>query len=190
MKINDFKNNIWDNSKNYPIHYNKKARLNIFCLGLIGELGEVSDLLKKDIRDNKFSEEELILEIGDLACYTLLLFKHFENLGMIVDNETAYKFSKEISDYQIDIEHEEFCVFHSPTVVYNISSQVGSLIHILSTYSFSEICLVKAAHIEFVLELISLLCTSFNINLEDVFEAHLEKITNRIANNTLNSQKR
>lgn len=41
----------------------------IYTVGLAGETGEVLELLKKDIRDNKQKPDELLLELGDVLFY-------------------------------------------------------------------------------------------------------------------------
>jgi len=56
-------------------------------LGLVGESGEVSEKIKKLFRDkNKFSDEEVLKELGDVLFYTVALAKIFNgNLKKIME---------------------------------------------------------------------------------------------------------
>ena len=49
-------------------------------LGLVGEAGEVAEKIKKLIRDsNRFSNEEIIKELGDVVFYATALANYFES---------------------------------------------------------------------------------------------------------------
>jgi len=56
-------------------------------LGLVGESGEVSEKIKKLFRDkNKFSDEEVLKELGDVLFYTIALANIFNgNLKKIME---------------------------------------------------------------------------------------------------------
>jgi NTP pyrophosphatase (non-canonical NTP hydrolase) len=56
-------------------------------LGLVGESGEVSEKIKKLFRDkNKFSDEEVLKELGDVLFYTVALANIFNgNLKKIME---------------------------------------------------------------------------------------------------------
>jgi NTP pyrophosphatase (non-canonical NTP hydrolase) len=56
-------------------------------LGLVGESGEVSEKIKKLFRDkNKFSDDEVLKELGDVLFYTVALANIFNgNLKKIME---------------------------------------------------------------------------------------------------------
>jgi len=56
-------------------------------LGLVGEAGEVSEKIKKLFRDkNKFSDDEVLKELGDVLFYTVALSNIFNgNLRKIME---------------------------------------------------------------------------------------------------------
>ena len=57
-----------------------KDRLVENTLGLVGEAGEVAEKIKKLIRDsNRFSNEEIIKELGDVVFYATALANYFES---------------------------------------------------------------------------------------------------------------
>jgi len=60
-------------------------------LGLVGESGEVSEKIKKLFRDkNKFSDEEVLKELGDVLFYTVALANIFNgNLKKIMEMNMA-----------------------------------------------------------------------------------------------------
>tara|TARA_R100001480_G_scaffold122075_1_gene120612 strand:- start:1236 stop:1622 length:387 start_codon:yes stop_codon:yes gene_type:complete len=83
---------MFQNSSDYdkdPINfYSKFVEEKIFtkgrdrlvenALGLVGEAGEVSEKIKKIFRDkNKFSDEEVLKELGDVLFYTVALSNIF-----------------------------------------------------------------------------------------------------------------
>ncbi len=53
------------------------ARLVALSLGLAGEAGEVTELIKKYIRDGSLDKEHLTLELGDVLAYVVLLSQYF-----------------------------------------------------------------------------------------------------------------
>ncbi len=60
-------------------------------LGLVGEAGEVSEKIKKLFRDkNKFSDDEVLKELGDVLFYTVALSNIFNgNLRKIMEMNMA-----------------------------------------------------------------------------------------------------
>jgi NTP pyrophosphatase (non-canonical NTP hydrolase) len=60
-------------------------------LGLVGESGEVSEKIKKLFRDkNKFSDDEVLKELGDVLFYTVALANIFNgNLKKIMEMNMA-----------------------------------------------------------------------------------------------------
>ena len=45
-------------------------------LGLVGEAGEVAEKIKKFIRDEDFSKEDIVKELGDVLFYVTALTNH------------------------------------------------------------------------------------------------------------------
>ena len=60
-------------------------------LGLVGEAGEVSEKIKKLFRDkNKFSDDEVLKELGDVLFYTVALSNIFNgNLRKVMEMNMA-----------------------------------------------------------------------------------------------------
>ena len=60
-------------------------------LGLVGEAGEVSEKIKKLFRDkNKFNDDEVLKELGDVLFYTVALSNIFNgNLRKIMEMNMA-----------------------------------------------------------------------------------------------------
>ena len=55
-------------------------------LGLVGEAGEVAEKIKKFFRDEDFSKEDIIKELGDVLFYTTALANHIgSNLQTVLD---------------------------------------------------------------------------------------------------------
>ena len=49
-------------------------------LGLVGEAGEVAEKIKKLIRDsNRFSNQDIVKELGDVVFYATALANYFES---------------------------------------------------------------------------------------------------------------
>ena len=62
------------------------TRLTENTLGLCGEAGEVAEKIKKFIRDEDFSKEDIIKELGDVLFYTTALANHIgSNLQTVLD---------------------------------------------------------------------------------------------------------
>src|SRR5262245_5115326 len=51
-----------------------EAHLAFLCLGLLGDAGEVADLVKNRLRDGTFDRERLAYELGDVLYYWARLF--------------------------------------------------------------------------------------------------------------------
>lgn len=56
-------------------------------LGLVGEAGEVAEKIKKQIRDSsRFSQDDIIKELGDVLFYTTALANYYnKNLGYVIE---------------------------------------------------------------------------------------------------------
>ena len=68
-----------------------RERLVENTLGLVGEAGEVSEKVKKLFRDkNKFTDEEVLKELGDVLFYTVALANIFGgNLKKVMEMNMA-----------------------------------------------------------------------------------------------------
>lgn len=75
MDFNEYAKEIVRISKLYSIPDDKK--LSVYALGLAGETGEVSELLKKHIRDGVLDTEALAKELGDVLAYLTLIADSF-----------------------------------------------------------------------------------------------------------------
>ena len=60
-------------------------------LGLVGEAGEVAEKIKKFIRDEDFSKEEIVKELGDVLFYTTALANHIGSDLQTVMNKNIEK---------------------------------------------------------------------------------------------------
>ena len=62
------------------------TRLTENTLGLCGEAGEVAEKIKKFIRDEDFSKEDIVKELGDVLFYTTALANHIgSDLQTVLD---------------------------------------------------------------------------------------------------------
>jgi len=77
MNFNEYSNEILRISKLYKVSEDKDKELSVFALGLAGETGEVSELLKKYIRDGLLDEKALAKELGDVLAYLSLVASYF-----------------------------------------------------------------------------------------------------------------
>ena len=74
---------------------NSKAKFDlrddfIMTVGLAGEAGEVLELLKKRIRDNKLDKAELIKELGDVLYYWTMICNRFDlNVEDVMNTNVA-----------------------------------------------------------------------------------------------------
>tara|TARA_R110001632_G_scaffold117708_2_gene229861 strand:- start:255 stop:632 length:378 start_codon:yes stop_codon:yes gene_type:complete len=64
-----------------------KDRLIENVLGLVGEAGEVAEKIKKNIRDDtRFSDLEILKELGDVLFYVTALANYYDkNLGYVME---------------------------------------------------------------------------------------------------------
>ena len=67
------------------------TRLTENTLGLCGEAGEVAEKIKKFIRDEDFSKEEIVKELGDVLFYITALANHIGSDLQIVMNKNIEK---------------------------------------------------------------------------------------------------
>ena len=79
MHLNEYNKHLADIQKHYP-HTNSDRRLAALALGLAGEVGEVSELIKRHFRGDfeiEQGDESLKLELGDVLAYVALVANHF-----------------------------------------------------------------------------------------------------------------
>jgi NTP pyrophosphatase (non-canonical NTP hydrolase) len=65
--------------------------LAIMALGLCGEAGEVTEKIKKHIRDNYFNREEILKELGDVLFYTIKIAQHYGFVASDVPSANVIK---------------------------------------------------------------------------------------------------
>jgi NTP pyrophosphatase (non-canonical NTP hydrolase) len=75
MELNEYGQEIKRISTLYPISDENKPV--VYALGLAGETGEVSEILKKFFRDDKLDEQALAKELGDVLAYLTLVADYF-----------------------------------------------------------------------------------------------------------------
>ena len=86
MKIKYDKLNAYANLVEDLIITHGNTRLIENTLGLVGEAGEVAEKIKKFFRDEDFSKEEIVKELGDVLFYVTALANHIGS-----DLETVIK---------------------------------------------------------------------------------------------------
>jgi len=67
------------------------TRLTENTLGLCGEAGEVAEKIKKFFRDEDFSKEDIVKELGDVLFYITALANHIGSDLQIVMNKNIEK---------------------------------------------------------------------------------------------------
>ena len=67
------------------------TRLTENTLGLCGEAGEVAEKIKKFFRDEEFSKEDIVKELGDVLFYITALANHIGSDLQIVMNKNIEK---------------------------------------------------------------------------------------------------
>ena len=60
-------------------------------LGLVGEAGEVAEKIKKHFRDENYSKEDIVKELGDVLFYITALANHIGSDLQIVMNKNIEK---------------------------------------------------------------------------------------------------
>ena len=76
MKIKYDKLNAYANLVEDLVITHGNTRLIENTLGLVGEAGEVAEKIKKFFRDEDFSKEEIVKELGDVLFYITALANH------------------------------------------------------------------------------------------------------------------
>lgn len=67
------------------------SRLVENTLGLVGEAGEVAEKIKKYFRDQAYSQEDIVKELGDVLFYVTALANHRGSDLQIVMNKNIEK---------------------------------------------------------------------------------------------------
>jgi NTP pyrophosphatase (non-canonical NTP hydrolase) len=76
MQFNDFQKFFVEHQKNY--HTKESDRLSVITFGLVGETGEVVEVIKKYIRDGNINSNKLKSELGDLLAYLAIVADYFD----------------------------------------------------------------------------------------------------------------
>lgn len=76
MLLNEFQEFFVEHQKNYKIK--EENRLAVLALGLSGECGEVTEVIKKFLRDDKIDKNHLAEELGDVMAYLAILADYFD----------------------------------------------------------------------------------------------------------------
>jgi NTP pyrophosphatase (non-canonical NTP hydrolase) len=63
----------WAAAISKPDQASRMERLTYVGLGLIGEAGEVADILRRGMRDGTLNEDQLVYELADLLFHWVLL---------------------------------------------------------------------------------------------------------------------
>jgi len=77
MTLNEFYQWTNDRWKDAPKKRSELEIMYIITAGLAGETGEVIELLKKNVRDQKLNLEDLKLELGDVLHYWCRIASRF-----------------------------------------------------------------------------------------------------------------
>ena len=147
-------------------------------LGLVGEVGELCNKLKKIIRDNggMFTPDKLeavSFEIGDILWYVAEC--------LTVDGE-AFKVS--FDEVKCNSFHQlQACLVDKPIISWtkNIEYIIAASSHV---YSNTDPVYRCAKCIELVIRIADL-CINFNLNLDKIATDNLKKLENRVDNDTV-----
>lgn len=72
----EYQERLLEISKSYSL-YGTDALI-VYSLGLSGECGEVSEILKRFFREGNYPNDQLIKELGDVIAYVTLLGNYFD----------------------------------------------------------------------------------------------------------------
>jgi NTP pyrophosphatase (non-canonical NTP hydrolase) len=73
--LNDFQDFFVEHQKNYKV--GEQNRLAVLALGLCDECGEVTELIKKHLRDGKLESLKIGEELGDVMAYVAILANYY-----------------------------------------------------------------------------------------------------------------
>lgn len=140
----------------------KQAKFNSF-FGLVGEIGEVADLLKKHFfQGHDLNLEKLKDECGDVLWYTAVLW---DNTGRSADMENLYRFGQLIGNdhlvrtYDSDIEYAQYYIER-----------------------ITEQCCSPNPNPQTIYNFIARLLEMYAINIEDAMEGNIKKLEKRYPN--------
>jgi NTP pyrophosphatase (non-canonical NTP hydrolase) len=74
-KLDDFQKFFVEHQKNYKVA--EQNRLAVLALGLSGECGEVTELIKKHLRDGRIDSFKISEELGDVLAYLAILADYY-----------------------------------------------------------------------------------------------------------------
>lgn len=75
MLLNEFQEFFVQHQKNYVV--DESNRLPVLALGLAGETGEATELIKKYLRDGHIDKQHYAKELGDIMAYLAILADYF-----------------------------------------------------------------------------------------------------------------
>ena len=70
-------------------------------LGLVGEAGEVAEKIKKHFRDENYSQEDIVKELGDVLFYVTALANHIGSDLQTVMNTNIIKLQDRLNRNKI-----------------------------------------------------------------------------------------
>lgn len=132
------------------------------CLGLVSEIGEVADKIKKQLRDKAGAVDDeftqaLALELGDCMWYLNLMAT---NAGININDSSMHQ------------EYGDKLEVNCKYLAQNILSAAGSLDFEGMTYTTPEV-------VDNVFMSLSEICIFINISLTEVMQRNINKLSSR-----------
>ena len=189
MKLKDYMTKVWGISEQYSeIHKNPQYSLEVFSLGLVGEIGEVAELIKKSLRDgNPLDYKALALELGDCLCYHILLLKWME----INYPERVQEQIQSIKEVELSTFPEGKIFIEDPTKLAIILGSESSYLAHHCVCSFSGVNFVDLVSQVFRgVEVLGKLAQTFKLDLEDIALGNIQKLEKRASEGKLKHQDR
>jgi NTP pyrophosphatase (non-canonical NTP hydrolase) len=87
--LDDFQKFFVEHQKNYKV--DEANRLAVLALGLSGECGEVTELIKKHLRDGNLHPLKIAEELGDVLAYVAILADYY---GFTLEEIAKINFDK------------------------------------------------------------------------------------------------
>lgn len=134
-----------------------ELEIKYLSFGFISEIGELSGLLKREIRDGKIDKEQVIYEIGDICWYFARIVKFFKE-----EISEKYQNMSFVRDYEL-----------FENLVY-INLDISRFF-----YKFSKKHYGIGIDWEGVYESINIICQYFGITLESVLKLNVAKLESR-----------
>ena len=164
MRFNDYQKEA---KKTIPKGFRRKQMIDNGVYGLVGEFGEVVDLLKKArFQGHTLDKEKAILELGDILWYLAEL-----STGVSFNLYKYYKIhEKDISGA---------CVVDEIAIINGFSGAMSCLIDDFYHYQNRNIDYEDISPIYDFLEVITSLCKKFDTTIEEVASKNIEKLRAR-----------